>query len=291
MLLPNQINALRSKYGIDQQLFRARHNTGFFVRRYRMFGQELVRAHINRALSLNLPGGGRMRKTTWLTEDRAPRKAPEENPVLIDSFEYGSFAEAEQALWGFLGEFHVPVDLRTTTEGVGDVGFVTPDDRTVAFLRGNSLHRISQEAPTQDLGEVAASVDKRLTYKPKSAQPAEALFDVKKVAERPTMAARMAAKPEEEPNVVAQFAIAGMKEAAPMRSQAAAPPDEPVNENAMLRIFTKEGWIEDDDGLRFNLNAGESRDSAEIEIFEDTEDGACLRCRRKLTDEDWIDET
>lgn len=290
MLLPNQINALRSKYGIDQQLFQARHNTGFFVRRYRMFGQELVRAHINRALSLNLPGGGRMRKTTWLTEDRAPRKAPEENPVLIDSFEYGSFAEAEQALWAFLGEFHVPVDLRTTTEGVGDVGFVTPDDRTVAFLRGNSLHRISQEAPTQDLGEVAASVDKRLTYKPETAQPAQALFEVKKVAERPTMAARMAARPEDEPTVAAQFAIDGMNGAAPMRSRAAAPPQDQIHEDAMLRIFTKEGWIEDDDGLRFNLNAGETRDAAEIEVFEDTKDGACLRCRRTLTNEDWIDE-
>lgn len=291
MLLPAQINALRSKYSIDEQLFEARHHTGFFVRRYRMFGQELLRAHINRALSLNLPGGGRMRKTTWLTEDRAKRKAPEENPVLIDSFEYGSFAEAEQALWSFLGEFHVPVDLRTTTEGVGDVGFVTPDDRTVAFLRGNSLHRITQEAPTQDLADVAASVDKRLTYKPEKAKPAKALFDVKKVTARPTMAARMATTPEEEPKIAAQFAIDGINQAAPARSRAAAPPKDQINEDAMVRIFTKEGWVEDDDGLRFNLNAGQSRDAAEIEVFEDTEDGTCLRCSRKLTDDDWIDES
>ncbi|WP_299612640.1 hypothetical protein [uncultured Tateyamaria sp.] len=290
MLLPNQINALRSKYGIDERLFQARHQSGFFVRRYRMLGQEIVRAHIKRALTLNLPSGGRMRKTTWLTEDRAPRKAPEENPVLVDSFEYGSFAEAEQALWSFLGEFHVPVDLQTTTEGVGDVGFVTPDDRTVAFLRGNSLHRISQENPTQDLHEMAASVDAKLTDKPDGAHPEPALFKVKKVSERPTIAARMAAKPEEEPTIAAQFAIEGMNGDGAAQTRAASTTDEADSDDGMLRIFTKAGWIEDDDGLRFNLNAGENAKDAEIEVFEDRADGACLRCRRRLQDEDWVDD-
>ena len=294
MLLPNQINALRSKYGINDRLLQARHQSGFFVRRYRMLGAELARAEIARALSLNLPGGGRMRKTTWLTEDRAPRRAPEENPVLIDSFEYRSFAEAEQALWGFLGEFHVPVQLGTTSEGVGDVGFVTPDGRTVAFLRGNSLHRIAQEVPTQDLGEVAASVDGKLTDKPQTAQPERAAFEVRKVAARPTMAARMAPRPEAAPTIAAQFALDGMNGASARTSAAAAAPVEADLDSAdgpMLRIFTREGWIEDDDeGLHFNLHAGESPDTAEIEIYEDTDDGACLRCSRKLMNDAWVDD-
>lgn len=290
MMLPNQINALRTKYGIDERLFQARHQSGFFVRRYRMLGQEIVRAHIQRALTLNLPGDSRMRKTTWLAEDRAPRKATEENPILIDSFEYGSFAEAEQALWGFLGEFHVPVELQATREGVGDVGLATPDGRTIAFLRGNSLHRISQEVPTQDLGDVAASVDAKLIDKPDAARHGPSLFQVKKVEEKPTMAARMAVKPEDEPTIAAQFAIEGLNGDSVQRARGVPTSDEARDDGAMLRIFTKAGWIEDDDGLKFNLNAGEMYENAEIEVFEETADGACVRCRRTLQNDDWVDD-
>lgn len=290
MLLPNQINALRTRYGIDESLFQARHQSGFFVRRYRMLGQEIVRAHIKRALTLNLPGEGRMRKTTWLAEDRAPRKAPEENPILIDSFEFGSFAEAEQALWNYLNEFHVPVDLQATREGVGDVGLVTPDGRTVAFLRGNSLHRIAQEVPTQDLGEVAASVDAKLINKPDAARPGPSLFQVKKVEKKPTIAARMAVKPGDEPTIAAQFAVEGVNGDSLKRARGARTSDEVRDDGAMLRIFTKAGWIEDDDGLRFNLNAGETYKNAEIEVFEETADGACIRCRRTLQNDDWVDD-
>lgn len=290
MLLPNQINALRTRYGIDESLFQARHQSGFFVRRYRMLGQEIVRAHIKRALTLNLPGEGRMRKTTWLAEDRAPRKAPEENPILIDSFEFGSFAEAEQALWSYLNEFHVPVDLQATREGVGDVGLVTPDGRTVAFLRGNSLHRITQEVPTQDLGDVAASVDAKLINKPDAARPGPSLFQVKKVVEKPTIAARMAVKPGDEPTIAAQFAVEGINGDSLERARGARTSDEARDDGAMLRIFTKAGWIEDDDGLRFNLNAGETYKNAEIEVFEETADGACIRCRRTLQNDDWVDD-
>ncbi len=286
MLLPHQINALRSKYDVNERLFQARHQNGFFVRRYRMLGQELSRARIARALSVNLPTGGRMRKTTWLTEDRAPRKAPEENPVLIDSFEYGSFAEAEQALWAFLREFHVPVQLSTTRDGVGDVGFVTPDRSIVAFLRGNSLHRIAQETPTRDMDDVAASIDEKLTRKPADARQERALFEVNQVTERLTMAARMAARPEEAPNLVAQYAIEGMNGASAPRASA----DLPSDEGVMQRFFTKEGWIEDDGGLRFNLDAGRSPEDAEIEMYEDLADGTCLTCRRKLKNDDWVDE-
>lgn len=290
MLLPTQINALRTKYGMSDRLLHARHQTGFFVRRYRMLGQEIARAHIERALTLNLPGGGRMRKTTWLTEDRAPRKAPEENPVLIDSFEYGSFAEAERALWGFLGEFHVPVELRNTAEGVGDVGFVSPDGRTVAFLRGNSLHRVAQDVPTQDLGDLAASIDAKLTDKPDGVRLEPALFQVEKAVERPSIAARMAVKPEDEPKIAAQFALQGVNGDEPPQARAAAAPHVADDDGSMLRIFTKAGWIEDDGGLRFNLNDGQTPDMAEIEVFKDAADGACLQCRRRLQNDEWVND-
>ena len=286
MMLPTQINALRLKYGIDPALLRARHRTGFFVRRYRMFGQEILRARIDRALSLNLPGGGRMRKTTWLAEESAPHTPPEQNPVLVDSFEYGSFAEAEQALWSLLSEFHVPVDLRARVGGMGDVGFVTPDNRLAAFLRGNSLHRIAQEMPTGDLAEIAASVDDRLTAKPEAARVEDGLFDVRKVARRQTMAARIAVRPEDAPPVAAQFAIRGVAVAAPK-----ARADTPDDGEPMLRIFTKEGWIEERDGLTFNLSAGEeSAGTAEIEVYEDRADGTRTRCARKVLKGGWTKE-
>lgn len=285
-----QLTALRARYKLDVLLREVRKQEAFFVQGYRMRGHEISRARVVRSRALLLRGGGRLRNSVWLSDDRAARKALEQNPILVDSFELTSFANAEHALLGLLGEFHVPIALRTVPDGIGDVAFISPDERFVAFLRGNSLHRLAQEHPARPLTDVARAIDEALVAKPDDAEHVLGAFDLTLLSQRETLAPQIAEGAAPAAAIAAQYRFAGVgapraRSRVPAEAAFAAATAE--DEAPMVRIFSKGGWIEDHDGLRFNLNADTNCDEAEIEIFEETTDGHCTHCRRALKDGRW----
>jgi hypothetical protein len=286
---PNpQLTALRTRYRFDELLRKSRSQETFFVQRYRMMGHEISRAHIARSRAVVLQGSDRFRNTVWLSDERAAPVPPEENPILIDSFEFASFASAELALLNLLGEFHIPVTLRPVTDGLGDLGFVAPDERFVAFLRGNSLHRLTQEKPTQPLTDVAHSVDGKLITKPEGAENVPGAINLSQVTQRKGLAAGPALDAISAPTIAAQYIVAGTGRFRE-KSRAAAAVASSEEEAPMVRIFSKGGWIEDRDGLRFNLDADADRGEAEIEIFEESSESNFTCCRRALKGGRWVD--
>lgn len=280
-MLPNpQLTALRIKYSFDDLLRETHMRASFFVQHYRMMGHEISHAHVTRSRALVLPDGGRFRNTVWLSDERATSKPPEENPIQVDSFEFASFVSAEIGLLNLLGEFHVPVALKPVTDGLGDLGFVNPDERFVAFLRGNSLHRLTQEVPTQPLTEVAHSVDVKLTAKPEDAELVAGAVELTQVARSEILTASLAQDTAPAPTIASQYDIIGLDrlhQKSRVTAAAAAAPGE--EEAPMLRIFSKGGWIEGQDGLRFNMDAEADRDEAEIDVFEQTSESHCNHCR------------
>jgi hypothetical protein len=288
-MLPNpRLNALRAQYKLDALLSRTRGTEWFFVKGYRMLGDEIIGARVARSRATPLRSSGRFRNTVWLPEERAARMPQEEDPILVDSFELASFAAAEVALLELLGEFHVPVALQVA-DGLGDVGFVSPNEGFVAFLRGNSLHRLTQEHPTQPLSEVARAVDKKLAAKPEDAEEVSGVLAIAPAARKMTLAQRLASEAASVRVSAAQFTMFGIGTLAAERIAEAAPARADT-EPPMVKIFSKGGWIEDDDELRFNLDEQAEGGEAEIEVFEQTGEGHSTRCRYTFKDGTWSDE-
>ena len=265
-MLPNpQLTALRIKYSFDDLLRETHMRTSFFVQHYRMMGHEISHAYITRSRALVMQDGGHFRNTVWLSDEYTSSKPPEQNPILVDSFEFTSFVNAEIGLLNLLGEFHVPVALKPVTDGLGDLGFVNPDERFVAFLRGNSLHRLTQEVPTQPLTDVARSVDVKLIAKPEDAEHVTGAVELTRVARSEILAASLGWDTASAPTIASQYNIVGidrLHEKSRATAAAAAAPGE--EEAPMVRIFSKGGWIEDQDGLRFNMDA--EADRGEIHV-------------------------
>ncbi|MCP5091519.1 MAG: hypothetical protein GY949_11410 [Gammaproteobacteria bacterium] len=290
MLLTPQMTALRNQYRFDDLLHATRSQEAFFVQYYRMMGHEISRAHIARSRALVLQSGTRFRNTVWLSDERATRKPPEENPILVDSFEFASFANAELGLLNLLEEFHVPVTLRPVNDRPGTLGFVASDERFVAFLRGNSLHRLTQENPTQPLTDVARSIDGKLIARPEDAENVAGAIDLTEVAQVENLAAGLALDTASAPTIAAQYSIAGIgRFRQKSRATVAAAVASSEDEVPMSRIFSKGGWIEDHDGLKFNLYADADRGEAEIEVFEDTSADRYTRCRCALKGGRWAE--
>ena len=284
-----QLTALRTKYRFDELLRETRSQEVFFVQRYRMMGHEISRAHIARSRAVLLQGSDRFRNTVWLSDEGVAHVPREENPILVDSFEFASFASAELALLNLLGEFHVPVTLRPV-DGLGDLGFVAPDERFVAFLRGNSLHRLTQEKTTQPLTDVAHSVDGKLITKPEGAENVPGAIDLTQVAQKKGLVAGPAMDAISAPTIAAQYIVAGIgRFREKSRRLAAAAVASSEEEAPMVRIFSKGGWIEDRDGLRFNLDADTNRGEAEIEVFEESSESNFTCCRCALKGGRWVD--
>lgn len=283
MQLDPRIKALRARFQFDQLLGRRRRREYFFVMGYRMHGGEISDARLVRSRAAPFRGRGQFRNAVWQPRPRGIMA--ERDPIIIDSLELPSFASAETELLKLLGEFHVPVRLEPITDGPGDLAFASPDKSFVAVLRGNALLKLAQARPTQSLLDVAQDLDRNLATKPEQAEEVPDLVAVKPVKHRETLARKLA--PEEMPvgDTGPQFVVSAVRARGAMRL---ADGDDEESERPMVRFFSRGGWIEDQDELRFILDERADDGDAEMAVFEENGRGPARRCECRFRRGRWL---
>ena len=274
MQLDPHLKALRARFQLDQLLGPLRRREHFFLMGYRMRGSDIANARLMRSRAAPFRRLGRFRNAVWQPEPRGivtPR-----DPIIVDTIELPSFASAETELLRLLGEFHVPVRLDPITGGPGDLAFSSPDESFVAVLRGNALIRLAQNRPTQSLLGVAMEIDTKLVTKPEKAEDVPDLVAIEPAEQRETLAEMLAPEAMPVSRTAPQFNVSAVRARGAMRLEDGSG-DDGESEAPMFRFFSRGGWIEEQDELRFNLEEGEDQSKATLEVFEDG-GGPARRC-------------
>lgn len=255
---PTLLDTLKARYRFHEWQRAGEGAEQLFVKNYRVLGDELpnplIKSRVAR-LSPSLPSQPasaislspltppasfvRLNTSTW-----KPMNAAGGRPLLVDVFEYPSRERALESLLELTTQFHRPVDLKISTDDIGDVSIATPDGAWFAFTRGNLVVRVVSGPGIGDKAKVVAQLfDSGLMAKPAAnwITVADAIPGL--VEEQAIPRAR-----------AARFAIAAMDEISE---------DQPEEDKPFIKVFSKGGTVELDQDLVIVPESAEM----DVEVF------------------------
>jgi hypothetical protein len=266
---PTLLDTLKARYRFHEWQRAGEGAEQLFVKNYRVLGDELpnpfIKSRIARlgpalssqpaALTMSSviapPPVVRLNTSTWKSMSAAGGR-----PLVVDVFEYPCRERALEALLELTAQFHQPVDLRISTDDIGEVSIATPDGGWFAFTRGNLLVRVVSGPGIGDPAKVVAQlIDDGLMAKPAATVKTVAEAIPGKVEKKGTASAR-----------AALFAIAAMDETFADQSE---------EDKPFIKVFSKGGTVALDRDLVIVPESAET----EVEIFAMEPEGQWTRVR------------